>query len=61
MSIVHVGVRIPQEQLEAVDAFAANHAKRLGLKVTRSDAIRLLLDRGLLRRKIPCPSCRKAR
>lgn len=47
-SSLHIGVRLERELVERVDAYAAKLSASLhGLHVSRSDALRVLIRKGL--------------
>lgn len=43
MKGVHVGMVLPKEMVRAVDTFARQQSAEVGVKWTRSDAVRVLL------------------
>jgi hypothetical protein len=47
MKEVHVGVRLPQDLVRAVDTFAKDQAVKTGARYTRTDAVRVLLIKAL--------------
>lgn len=48
-----IAVRLPSELVRAVDGFAREESKKLGIAYTRTDAVRVLLAKALMLIKLP--------